>query len=222
MRILYSILSLVLLIFIFYQGKMLFPRVFSFFRRGNRSFYFEDNLNRPEDESHRELVRPIMEKMEALGFKSLGVMLEKQPLWARITREIAMASSEDGIFVSIGFRHNQPSYFFYTPFTGGQVVITAYNAFRHVRKDDFVTTVISSGEPLEMLEEHRKLVKEFTDKGYVPLKDYNRETLIEATNLYYASPHTRQQMRTAAMISLMFWFICVLILILFVRGALEN
>jgi hypothetical protein len=221
MKVLYAILSLVLLVFIFYQGKMIFPRVVSFFRLGKRNFYFEDNLSKPEDESRRELVRPVIEKMEALGFKSLGVMLEKQPLWSRVTREIALASSQDKIFASIGFRHNEPSYFFYTPFTGGQVVITAYNAFRHSRKDDFATAVVSSGEPLEMLEEHKKMVKEFTDKGYTPFRDYNRDTLIEATNLYYASPNTRQQMRTAAMFSLFFWFICVMILVLFLRGVME-
>jgi hypothetical protein len=221
MNILYAILSAVLLVFIVFQGKTILPRVVNFIRPGKRHFYFEDNLSEAKDEKRQELVRPIIEKMEALGFKSLGVMLEKQPLWAKTTREIALSSSQDKIFASIGFRHNEPSYFFYTPFTEGQVVITAYNAFRHFRKDNFVSTVVSSGEPSEMLEEHKKLVKEFIDKGYSPLQDYSRESLIDATNQYYQSPHTRQQMRTAATTSLLFWLICVLIFVLFLRGAME-
>jgi hypothetical protein len=221
MNVLYSILSAVLLVFIVFQGKTLLPRVISFIRPGKRHFYFEDSLNESKDEKRQELVRPTIEKLHALGFKSLGIMLEKQPLWARVTREIALASSQDQIFASIGFRHSEPSYFFYTPFTGGQVVITGYNTFRHFRRDDFISTVVASGEPSEMLEEHKKLIKEFVDKGYSPLRDYNRESLIEATNQYYASPHTRQQMRTAAMTSLLFWFICILIFVLFLRGALE-
>jgi hypothetical protein len=221
MNILYAVVSTVLLVFIIYQGKSILPRVASFIRPGKRQFYFEDALREGEDEMRREQVSPIMEKMEALGFKQLGVMMEKQPLWAKATREIALASATDKIFASIGFRHGQPSYFYYTPFTGGQIVITAYNAFRFFHKEDFITAVVTSGEPSEMLEEHNKHVKEFSDKGYTPFREYSRESLIEATNLYYKSPHTRQQLRTAGMISLMFWVICVLIFILFLRGTLE-
>jgi hypothetical protein len=221
MNILYAILAVVLLVFVIYQGKAILPRIVSFIRPGKRNFYFEEDLHAPEDEARKEMIRPVIEKMEALGFKSLGVMLEKQSLWAKVTREIALSSSTDKIFASIGFRHNQLSYFFYTPFTSGQIVITGYNAFRHFRKDDFVTTVVSSGEPSEMLEEHKKLVREFTDKGFTPFRDYTRETLVDATNLYYSSPNTRQQLRTAGMVSLLFWVICVLVFILFVRGAFE-
>jgi hypothetical protein len=222
MSIIYAIVSAVLLVFIIYQGKAMLPRVISFIRPGKRQFYFEDTLHESEDEIRREQVRPVIEKLEALGFKQLGVMIEKQPLWSKDSRELALASSTDKIFASLGFRHSQPSYFIYTPFTGGQIVITAYNAFRYSRKEGFVTTVVTSGEPEEMLEEHRKLVREFSDKGYTPFQEYNRESLIEATILYYNSPHTRQQLRMAGMISLMFWVICVLIFILFLRGALES
>jgi hypothetical protein len=221
MSILYAIVSVVLLIFVIFQGKAILPRVTSFIRPGKRQFYFEDDLREGDDEMRREQVKPIIAKMEALGFKQLGVMIEKQPLWAKASREIALASSTDKIFVSIGFRHGQPSYFFYTPFTGGQIVITAFNAFRQFHKEDFVTAIVTSGEPAEMLEEHRKNVKELSDKGYSPFQQYSRETLIEATNLYYNSPHTRQQLRTAGMISLLFWVVCVLLLILFLRGTME-
>ncbi|MBN1188743.1 MAG: hypothetical protein JXA46_03235 [Dehalococcoidales bacterium] len=221
MNILYGILAAVFLVFVIFQGKSILPRVINFIRAGKRNFYFEDGLSRPEDERRSEQIQPVIEKMEALDFESLGVMLEKQPLWAPVTREIALASSRDKIFVSIGFRHTQPSYFFYTPFTGSQIVITAYNAFRYTRKEGFAIAIVTSGEPAEMLEEHKKLVSEFVEKGYTPFRDYNRETLIEATNQYYASPYTRQQMRAAAMISLIFWFICILVVVLFARGAIE-
>jgi hypothetical protein len=219
MNILYIVVAVVLLAFIIYQGRSILPRVFSYLGRGKRRFYFEDDLGGTDEAARREQIRPTLEKMEALGFKQLGIMLEKQPLWGKATREIALANPAEKIFASLGFRRSQPSYFFYTPFTSGQVVITAYNSFRFYHSDTFSSSLVSSGEPAEMLEEHKKIVREFMDKGAAPYQEYTRESLIEATNLYYAAPHTRDQLRAAASMSLFFWVICIMIFILFARGA---
>ncbi len=219
MNIIYIVISIILLTFIVYQGRTILPRMAAFTGLAKRRFYFEDNLSGARDQVRREQMQPTIEKLEALGFIQLGVMLEKQPLWAGVTREIAMASSAEKIFVSLGFRHGQPSYFFYTPFTGGQMVITGYNSFRHYRRADFVSTVVTSGEPSAMLEEHKKLIGEFTDKGFTPYSNYNRETLVQATEAFYASTHTRGQLRTAASISFFFWVIVILIFVLFLQAA---
>ena len=218
MNLFYVIVVVLLAIFIVYQGRTAIPRIVSFLVPGKRSFYFEEDLQTAKDKKRLEKMRPILEKIEALGFTRLGIMVEKQPLWAKGTRELSLASSPEKAFASIGFRRNEPSYFFYTPFTGGQIIITAYNSFRHFERNDFFSSVVSSGEPGEMLETHKKKVAEFTAKGLTPYRDYTRESLIEATLLFYNASHPRLQLRTAGMINLIYFLVLVFVFVLLLRA----
>jgi hypothetical protein len=214
--------ALILLVFIIFQLRTLIPRILSFLLPGNRHLFFEDILQHPIDEMRREMIRPVIEKMEALGFKQLGIMVDKPPLWAKGTREITLASSDRKVFASVGLRSLKPSYFFYTPFTGGQVVITGHNSFRNFRKDDFVTAVFSGDDLGEMLAVHQNQVNEFVNKGFIPFRDYTRETVIEATNLYYHAPHPLRQLRIAGIINLIFILFCIFICVIFFRGAFPQ
>ena len=165
------------------------------------------------------MIQPLIEKMEAVGFSQLGFMVDKQPLWGKGTRELVLASKVDKAFASAGFRGNKPSYFFYTAFTGGQMVITAYNSFRYFRSDDLVTEVVSTEDLGEMLQTHKKQVDEFINKGYTPFTDFSRESAIKATDLYYRSPAPLRQLRIAGAINLGFLLLCVLVFGLAVWGA---
>jgi hypothetical protein len=214
--------AVILLVFIIFQLRTLIPRILSFLAPGNRNLYFTDNPQPPIDEIQRQLVRPVIEKMEALGFKQLGIMVDKPPLWARGTREYSLASADRKVFASVGLRSLKPSYFFYTPFTGGQVVITGHNAFRNFRKDNFVTSVFSGEDTGEMLEAHRREVEEFVNKGFTPIKDYTQETAVQATHQYYNSPYPRQQLRVAGFINLLFILFCIFICALLFRGAFPQ
>ncbi len=219
MNIILAVLALIFLIIVIFQFRTMVPRIISFMRPGERHLYFEDNPQPPIDEMRREMVRPVIEKLEALGFTQLGIMVDKPPLWAKGSREIALASSSRHTFASIGFRGLKPSYFLYTPFTGGQLAITAHNSFRDFAKNDFVTTVVASGDLEEMLETHKKQVEDFIARGFTPYRDYTRETVIEATNLYYNSPYPRRQLRVAGTINLLFVLVCFLIFIFLALGA---
>lgn len=214
--------AIILLVFIIFQLRTLIPRILSFWAPGNRNLYFTDNPKPPIDEIQRQMVRPVIEKMESLGFKQLGIMVDKPPLWAKATREYTLASADRKIFASVGVRSLKPSYFFYTPFTGGQVVITGHNAFRNFRKDDFMTTVFSGEDMGEMLEMHRHGVEEFVNKGYTPIKDFTQETAIQATNQYYKSPYPRQQLRVAGVINLIFILFCIFICALYSAALFLN
>ena len=214
--------AVILLVFIIFQLRTLIPRIFSFWAPGNRNLYFTDNPQPPIDEMQREMVRPVIEKMESLGFKQLGIMVDKPPLWARGTREYSLASADRKVLASVGLRSLKPSYFFYTPFTGGQVVITAHNAFRNFRKDDFVTAVFSSEDMGEMLEMHQNEAADFIKRGFTPLNEYTQETAIQATNQYYRSPYPRRQLRVAGVINLIFILFCIFICALLFRGAFPQ
>jgi len=219
MQIVYGVIAALLLIFAYFQARTIIPRVISFIGPGKRHLSFEED-ELPKDEVRREMIKPVLEKMQAAGFSTLGVMVEKQPLWAGVTRELALANRDQAVFASIGFRRNKLSYFLYTPFTDGKVVITAFNSFRAFRRDDFVTDVVPSGELEEMLEVHGNQVRHFTDKGSEPYTEYTRESLIKATLQFYTSPYPRQQLRTAAMFNIFFLIICLLLVVVLVRAAI--
>jgi hypothetical protein len=220
MNVFFTILAALLLIFIVWQARTVLPRIVSFLLPVNRHLYFEDDLQKPEEAATRETIRPVIEKLESLGFTHLGMMVEKFPLWAGTSREITMISPVSKTIASLGFRRRKPSYFLYTPFNGGEVVITSYNSFRDFKKNDFVTTVVPSGEPCEMLEIHRKQVEKFIAVGYIPFTEYTRESVIKATKLYYDSLYPKQQLRIAGVFNLLFFIVCLFLLAILIRSAM--
>lgn len=221
MNILFWILAAVMLIFVIIQGRTFIPRIISFVFPQSRRLYFVDDSGAGLSANKQEIIRPVLTDIEALGFTQLGFMMDKPPLWAKGSREIVLASSTEKTFASIGLRRNKLSYFFYTPFNGGQVVITAYNAFRNNILPEFVTTVVYERGVEEMLNLHRKQVEEFRGKGFIPYQDYSRESLLKATRSFYNSPLPSRQLRTAGMINLLIYLTFILILALLIWRALD-
>jgi hypothetical protein len=220
MTILTWVLAALMLVFIVFQIRSRVPRIISFFTPGNRNLFFQDNPDPPIDEIHQEMIKPKLEKLQTLGFSSIGLMLEKPPLWSKSSREMVLVSTNDKIIASIGFRGIKLSYFLYTPFEGGQVVVTAYNCFRNYIKPDFMTSEVKSGDLDEMLEDHKKDVADFVARGYVPFNEYTREAVIRATNLYYKSSYPSKQLRIAGVTNSVFFLLSLFVFYLLVRGAL--
>jgi hypothetical protein len=219
MNIFFTIVAVLLALFVIWQARSIIPRLVTFFLPVRRVLYFEDEAAQPINETRQAALQPTIEKMEALGFKRLGLMVEKYPLWAGLTRELTMVSPNDHIIASLGFRRNSPSYFFYTPFDEGGVVITSHNSFRDFKREGFSTFVVASGEPAEMLESHKKTVEEFVNTGYTPYSEYTQEAVIRATNQYYDSPYPKQQLRLAGMFNLLFLVLCLFLLAVVIRVA---
>jgi hypothetical protein len=220
MAIFFWVLAALMLFFIVMQIRSRVPRIISFFTPGNRDLFFQDNPDPPIDEIHQEMIKPHLEKLETLGFSHLGLMLEKPPLWAKSSRELVLVSSNDKVIASIGFRGIKLSYFFYTPFEGGQVVVTAYNCFRNYVKPDFMTSEIKSGNLDEMLEDHKKDVADFVAKGYTPFNEYTREEVVRATNLYYKASYPSKQLRIAGVTNSLFLLLSLFVFYLLVIAAL--
>jgi hypothetical protein len=147
-------------------------------------------------------------------------MEEKAPLWSKSSRELVMVSANHKIIASFGVRGLRLSYFLYTPFEGGQVVITAYNCFRNYVKPDFITSEIKSGELDEMLESHHKDVEDFVAKGFVPFNEYTREAVIRATNLYYKAPYPSKQLRIAGFVNSVFFLLSLFVFFILIRAAI--
>jgi hypothetical protein len=221
-RVIFWILAALMLYFIIVQVRSRLPRLISFFIPGSRNLSFQDKVEPPIDELHRDMIKPVVDKLEALGFTQLGLMVEKTPLWGKGSRELVMVSSKDRIIAILGLRGPLLSYYFYTPFEDGQVVVTAHNCFKNFVKPDFVTSEIKSGDLDEMLESHQKDVADFVAKGYVPFHEYSRESVIMATNLYYQSPYPSMQLRYAGGINVIFFLLCLFLLYLLIYIALGR
>lgn len=220
MATIFWVLAAVMLFFIVIQVRSRLPRIISFFTPGNRQLFFQDNPDPPIDEIHKEMIKPKLEKLESLGFSQIGLMREKPPLWAKGSRELVLVSTGDKTIASLGFRGLKLSYYLYTPFEGGQVVITAYNCFRNFVKPDFMTSEVKSGDLDEMIESHRNDVAAFVAKGYVPFNEYTRESVIKATNLYYKASYPSRQLRIAGMTNSIFFLFSLFVLYLLVRAAM--
>jgi hypothetical protein len=215
MNLIELIIPALLVIFIVFQARAIIPRVVSFLFPARRQLFFDDTLQNQSNLAHWDVVQPVAEKIESLGFNRLGILSEKPVLWGKGFREISLASKAVLSFASVGFRGYKPSYFFYTAFTDGQIVITSYNAFRKLNKPDLITTVVNKDDPAEMLDMHKKQVENQVSEGWIPFREYNREDAIKATQMYYNASYPKMQLRTAAISNLLFLAFLIFVLVLY-------
>ena len=159
-------------------------------------------------------VRRMASDMEHLGFHLIGTKVERLPLWGGKLRELSLASTDLLAFASIYVSRSKPIYYFYTPFSGGGVVLTANDLFRKVKGPDFIQTVVPYSNPEKVLAEHQEHVQGFINKGLIPFQQYTGETRVEATYHYYSS-HTENRSRRiwGACYSLIFlWWVLLFVL----------
>lgn len=169
--------------------------------------WFDKNFDRPVTSKKQETMRQLEEQIEGLGFRRLGIKVEKR-LWLRATRLMDFASVQSRSFASIYVQKDKIKYYFFTPFSGGQMVLTANHVLLPATSGE---TLISSvpGPPNELLSLHQDRVQSLCAKGFDPYKEYTKETRLKATEQYYKSDLVRKQMRLAGWICLLlFMAIC--------------
>ena len=173
--------------------KFLPGGTYLFFPSGVRSHF--DNHNAYSQEFLQQgNVRSITEQIEALGFFPIGVKIEQRPLWGSIS-DLSFASNSGHAFASITVINNKTLYYFFTPFSGGQAVLTANDGFPAVHTEDFIQSTANTVTPSDLLAIHQRYVDEFRKKGFIPFSEYNQQTRLEATSLYYKINAVRGRMR---------------------------
>jgi hypothetical protein len=224
MNILYLVFAGLLLIFLIFRGPVMARRVIIFLAPGKRNLSFGSAGTDQSSliDERRDTVQPVIDKLKEMGFTELGVMAEKPRLGSRTTTEFVMASRERQTFASIWFRREKIAYYLHTPFTGGELVITAFNSFRDFFKDDFITNVVASGDITEMLEAHKEQVTKFVNEGYTPYSEYTQDTFIQATNEYYQSQYPRDQLRTAGFVNLGLLLLPIFFFIIFLWAGIRS
>jgi hypothetical protein len=71
------------------------------------------------------------------------------------------------------------------------VLLTANGSFPEVDTDNFRTLNVPNGSPLEVLQKHRDVLREFIERGSSPYSAFTQETRIQATHQFYASRENR-------------------------------
>jgi len=186
------------------------PRGIFLFNPSAYRAYFDDSPFTSMKTIHKTVVADLAAKITALGFKELGVKVEKFPLWGSRSEELSFALPSAQAFAVITVYRNTATYHFYTPFNGGQVVITSPGSFRKIESAEFVSDIVRDTDDAgAVLARHRENVADFVSRGLTPYQEYTRESRLESTSLYYNSKPLRSKARRVGA----FTFFAFLILI---------
>jgi hypothetical protein len=160
----------------------------------------------------------IIDQLERLGFRRLGLKSERLPLWSKTLYEISLANSDVHAFASIVRDPKRCIYYFLTPFTNGTVLLTAGNgaAFPLIQSEDCVQQVSTYNSPERVLAVHQEQFQRLTATVLVPFYSYTQESRLESTRQYYAAPSIRRlarQQGIAALSSLLLPALLIVILV---------
>lgn len=210
-----SITDLIFLIItvglIFYTGWFLIPRsVYLLFPSAIKCSFME---NQHTLTKQKEKILVLLNEIQNLGFIKLGTKIEKPPLWARGVGTIIFTSTNASEIVSVFVVGKKTIYYFLTLFNGGQIVLTANNYYKTVNTDYLYQSVVTTNNPEEVLEIHRKHVETFGIKGFTPVREYTEKTILSETSIYYKFPEVRKGMRIAGATNLVLFIIFCLPLI---------
>ena len=188
------------------------PRCIYLFRPSATQSHFRERPSAKIVE--REDVQKLISELKANNFEYIGIKVEKPLLWRPLVEEVSLRSIEAQTFASIFINKRKARYYFFTPFTEGQIVLTTNSSFPIVNNDEIIQSRVALDEPKQVLTIHRNCVDLFIEKGHTPFKEYTKQTRIDATNMYYGSNFVRKHMRTLGVISLIFFLVSCLFFIL--------
>lgn len=135
-------------------------------------------------------------QLEALGFSKLGVMSE-ETFYGSWTYSIALSASQEKAFASITWIGIWPRYFFYTPLTGGGILLTTNGGFREVDAADCCVQNSPKHTPAMLWELHRQKLEDFTRAGLTPTADYTPAARLKTSQAFYAHPAIHRLVKRA-------------------------
>jgi hypothetical protein len=172
------------------------PRGIFLFNPSGYRIHFDDSPYSSMKTFHKKTVSEIADKITALGFTELGVKVEKFPLWGSRTEELCLASPAAQAFAVITVFKNTATYHFFTPFSGGQVIMTSPGSFKKIETPEFLSSIVRDAEDAGVvLAKHQENVAAFVSKGLTPYREFTRESRLESTALYYNSGPLRSKAR---------------------------
>jgi hypothetical protein len=163
---------------------------------------FESDSESVDSAEYPTKTRQLLADLEELGFQPLGMRSESRPFVK--VRGLDYAHPEGQCFASLhagmsGLQSGQASYYFYTPYKDGAVVITSSAPIPPFQTGTFFHGGFPGKSPGELYALHRKKAEKMMAKGHEPFDDYDQAARIQATEAYYANPGARQMGHGAAM-----------------------
>jgi hypothetical protein len=163
---------------------------------------FESSAKEVDPADYPEQTQKLLGDLEELGFRPLGVRSERRPFV--YVRGLDYANREGQTFASLhagtsGLESGRASYYFYTPYEDGAVMITSSAPIPPFETDTFFHGGFNGRTPRELYELHRKKADKMTRKGHQPYDEYDCDTRIRATHAYYDNPGSRQMSHAAFM-----------------------
>jgi hypothetical protein len=215
---LFLLLIVPVLLYLVWLSWRMFPILVYAFGLSAIRYQFVDMPDEVPTSATASQVDEIMNQLQQLGFRRLGLKAEKLPLWSSTLYEISLANSGVHAFASILKDPKRCVYYFFTPFTNGAVLLTASHgaAFPPIQSEDCVQQVSTYDSPERVLAVHQEQLQRLTAAGLVPFYSYSQESRLEATRQYYAAPSIRRlarQQGIAALSSLLFPVLLIVILV---------
>jgi hypothetical protein len=163
---------------------------------------FESDAEEVDPDEYPEQTRKLLGELEELGFQLLGVRSERRPFV--YVRGLDYAHPEGQTFASLragmnGLESGRASYYFYTPYEDGAVMITSSAPIPPFETVNFFHGGFPDRTPSELYALHRKKADKMTRKGHQPYHEYDRDARIRATHAYYDNPGSRQMSHAAFM-----------------------
>lgn len=155
-----------------------------------------------------EAISDYAAQLGTLGFHFLGVKTEKLLLRPEVP-EWNFAADAHRSFASIARAGRRTILYFYTPFQGGGLVLTAQRGFPNIQSSRFRTQSFLATSAQALFEHHRTTLDKFLRLGLVPYESYTPETRVQATHQFYDASEMTTTYRVRACFLLFAMFLAV-------------
>jgi hypothetical protein len=171
-------------------GIVIFASVF-FYPSGIR-FQFVSAGRAVENLLCNGKVAKLIQEFGNLGFANLGVFSEETLFGKALS--ITSASEQARSFGLIRKQGAKIIYSFYTPFVGGEVLLTANGYFPRIRKQDCLIEAIPGSDVEKLFATHNKRLQALTAGGSIPFDAFTQASRMDAARLFYSKWAVRRWM----------------------------
>ena len=133
-----------------------------------------------------QAARAVISELRQMGFRPLGVKVEKTPLRPRVL-ELCFVAGDGRCYASVAGR--APRLYYYTPFLAGGLVLTSNGAFPRISSTTVAQRSFPRCSAQELLEHHNQALASLGQQGQVVP---TQEARLEATYAYYQTPEVRR------------------------------
>jgi hypothetical protein len=151
---------------------------------------------RGEDETwpkvDRELFAQMEEELSPLGFKRLGVHVERAPL-SRGQLAYDFVNEAEGTWCTATARGEEGALYLLTPFEGGRFVRTADHRVASIeRPGECLSGGMPGAQPEQVFAAHRRRVERLKEAGRALQADLSLEARVKAANRWFEGCGARE------------------------------